>query len=219
MATLIGFLFVGLGKTRSPRFNGWALISAAIAMIAASLGEIIPSALAIDLGWQDSLLWLALGAGSVYAIKVIVRKVEDRRPALSNSVLVVTLALTLHNIPEGTASIAATGANLEAGIATGVAIAFQNIPEGLSIAALAMAASQSKLRVFMLVAVSVVAEILGAGIIWVNQAYLTSTISSHLLLAVAGMMLAISFIELIPTGRKLLVSAKRQSNQTGDKSN
>jgi ZIP family zinc transporter len=117
--------------------------------------------------------------------------------------------LTLHNIPEGTASIAATGANLEAGIATGAAIAFQNIPEGLSIAALAMAASQSRLRVFLLVAVSVVAEILGAAIIWINQAYLNSTISSHLLLAVAGMMLAISFLELLPQGRKLLVSAKR----------
>ena len=178
-------------------------------MIAASLAEIIPSALAIDLGWQDSLLWLALGGGSVYAIKLLVKQIENRNPTMAGSVLVVTLALTLHNIPEGTASIAATGANLEAGIATGAAIAFQNIPEGLSIAALALAASQSKLRVFMLVAVSVVAEILGAGIIWVNQAYLTSTISSHLLLAVAGMMLAISFLELLPQGRKLLVSAKR----------
>lgn len=178
-------------------------------MIAASLAEIIPSALAIDLGWQDSLLWLALGGGSVYAIKLLVKQIENRNPTTAGSVLVVTLALTLHNIPEGTASIAATGANLEAGIATGAAIAFQNIPEGLSIAALALAASQSKLRVFMLVAVSVVAEIFGAGIIWVNQGYLTSTISSHLLLAVAGMMLAISFLELLPQGRKLLVSAKR----------
>lgn len=209
MATLIGFLLVGLGTKRSPRFNGWALISAAIAMIAASVAEIIPSALAIDLGWQDSLIWLALGGGSVYAIKLLVKQVENRRPSVTSSVLVVTLALTLHNIPEGTASIAATGANLEAGLATGAAIAFQNIPEGLSIAALAMAASQSKFRVFLLVAVSVVAEILGAAIIWVNQDYLNSTISSHLLLAVAGMMLAISFIELLPQGRKLLVSAKR----------
>lgn len=209
MATLIGFVLVGLGKKHTPRFNGWALISAAVAMIAASLGEIIPSALAIDLGWQDSLLWLGLGAGSVYAIKLLVKQVENRRPSMAGSVLVVTLALTLHNIPEGTASIAAAGANLEAGIATGVAIAFQNIPEGLSIAALALAASQSKFRVFLLVAVSVVAEILGAAIIWVNQAYLNSTISSHLLLAVAGMMLAISFLELLPEGRKLLLSAKR----------
>ena len=209
MATLIGFLFVGLGSKRSSRFNGWALISAAIAMIAASVAEIIPSALAIDLGWQDSLLWLALGGFSVYAIKFLVNQVENRRPSLTGSVLVVTLALTLHNIPEGTASIAATSANLEAGIATGAAIAFQNIPEGLSIAALAMAASQTRLRVFLLVAVSVVAEILGAAIIWLNQAYLNSTISSHLLLAVAGMMLAISFLELLPQGRKLLVSARR----------
>jgi ZIP family zinc transporter len=178
-------------------------------MIAASVAEIIPSALAIDLGWQDSLLWLGLGGGSVYLIKVLVKQVENRNPTLASSVLVVTLALTLHNIPEGTASIAATGANLEAGLATGAAIAFQNIPEGLSIAALAMAASQTKFRVFLLVAVSVVAEILGAAIIWVNQDYLNSTISSHLLLAVAGMMLAISFIELLPQGRKLLVSAKR----------
>ncbi|MEY3889147.1 MAG: hypothetical protein RI931_269 [Actinomycetota bacterium] len=209
MATLIGFLLVGLGKKRSSRFNGWALISAAIAMIAASVAEIIPSALAIDVGWQDSLLWLALGGASVYVIKLLVNQVENRSPSMAGSVLVVTLALTLHNIPEGTASIAATGANLEAGLATGAAIAFQNIPEGLSIAALAMAASQSKFRVFLLVAVSVVAEILGAAIIWVNQDHLNATISSHLLLAVAGMMLAISFIELLPQGRKLLVSAKR----------
>lgn len=204
---MIGFLFVGLGSKRSEKFNGWALISAAIAMIGASVAEIIPSALAIDLGWQDSLLWLALGAGSVYLIRVVVKSIEGRGGAATNSVLVVTLALTLHNIPEGTASIAATGANLEAGIATGAAIAFQNIPEGLSIAALALAASQSKFRVFALVAVSVIAEIFGAGLIWVNQAYLNTTISSHLLLAVAGMMLAISFIELLPEGRKLILSS------------
>lgn len=215
MATLIGFLFVGLGAKRSPRFNGWALISAAIAMVGASVAEIIPSALAIDLGWQDSLLWLGIGAAAVFLIKLGVFQLEKRGSSVSSSVLVVTLALTLHNIPEGTASIAAAGANLEAGIATGAAIGFQNIPEGLSIAALALAASQSKFRVFLLVAVSVLAEILGAGIIWVNQAYLTSMISSHLLLAVAGMMLAISFVELLPEGRKLL--AKRQSSQRSGK--
>ena len=180
-------------------------------MIGASVAEIIPSALAIDLGWQDSLLWLALGAGSVYLIRVAVKSLEGRGNATANSVLVVTLALTLHNIPEGTASIAATGANLEAGIATGAAIAFQNIPEGLSIAALALASSQSKFRVFALVAVSVIAEIFGAGLIWVNQGYLNSTISSHLLLAVAGMMLAISFLELLPQGRKLIATSGKSA--------
>lgn len=182
-------------------------------MLAASLIEIIPSALLIDGGWQDSLLWFLIGAMGFCATKFITSKLMTGRESLMSSLALVTIALTLHNVPEGTASIAAASAEVSTGVATAVAIGLQNVPEGLSIAALAIAAGVSKARAFLLVVISVIGEVIGAGAIWLNQSYLNDEISSHLLLMVAGLMVAISLIELLPDGLKLTRQGQRKTNQ------
>ncbi len=176
---------------------------AAVAMLAASVIEIIPSALSIDRGWQDSLLWFMIGALGFGVTKFITSKLMTGRESLMSSLALVTVALTLHNVPEGTASIAAASADVSTGVATALAIGLQNVPEGLSIAALAIAAGLSKSRAFLLVLISVIGEVIGAGAIWLNQSYLNAEINSHLLLMVAGLMVAISLIELLPDGLKL----------------
>lgn len=203
---------MAFGKKSSPRFNGWTLIAAALAMLAASLIEIIPSALSIDGGWQDSLLWFMIGAFGFAGTKFIAGRLVAGRESLMSSLALVTVALTLHNVPEGTASIAAASADLNTGLATALAIGLQNVPEGLSIAALAIAAGLSRARAFLLVLISVIGEVIGAGAIWLNQSYLNDEISSHLLLMVAGMMVAISLIELLPDGLKLTRQGQSKTN-------
>lgn len=182
-------------------------------MLAASLIEIIPSALLIDGGWQDSLLWFMIGAFGFAGTKFITGRLVAGRESLMSSLALVTVALTLHNVPEGTASIAAASADVSTGVATAVAIGLQNVPEGLSIAALAIAAGLSKARAFLLVLISVIGEVIGAGAIWLNQSYLNDEISSHLLLMVAGLMVAISLIELLPDGLKLTRQGQSKTNQ------
>ncbi len=182
-------------------------------MLAASVIEIIPSALSIDRGWQDSLLWFLIGALAFAGTKFITSKLVTGRESLMSSLTLVTVALTLHNIPEGTASIAAASAEVSTGVATAVAIGLQNVPEGLSIAALAIAAGLSKSRAFLLVLISVVGEVIGAGTVWLNQSYLNAEINSHLLLMVAGLMVAISLIELLPDGLKLTRQSQGKTNQ------
>ncbi|MEN9970294.1 MAG: hypothetical protein RLZZ229_502 [Actinomycetota bacterium] len=208
VATLLGCLPVAFGKAHSSLFNGLALIVSAIAMASVSVVELIPSALQLDLGWQDSLFWLAAGALMYLVARWSTRLLTAKKESLFSSMLLVTVALTLHNIPEGTAAIAATSADLETGISTGIAIGFQNLPEGLSIAALTLAAGLSRIKAFGLVGISVLAEIFGAALIWLNQDYLTTEINSHLLLAVGGLMLAISGFELFPDGLRLLREPK-----------
>lgn len=212
MATLLGYFGIAFGSADTPRFNGWTLIAAAVAMLAASIIEIIPSALSIDTGWQDSLLWFAVGAASFIGTKLVASRILGNRETMMTSLTLVTLALTLHNVPEGTASIAAASADVSTGFATATAIGLQNIPEGLSIAALAIAAGLSKGKAFLLVLISVAGEILGAGAIWVNQSYLNAEINSHLLLMVAGLMVAISLVELVPDGLKLTRQGKGKAN-------
>ncbi|WP_138315703.1 ZIP family metal transporter [Rhodoluna limnophila] len=203
MATLLGYPLAGR-KKHSTRFNALVLLMAAAAMIAASVIELIPAALAIDSGWADSALWLFVGFGVFVLIKLVSSLLQKHAAGLVGSTTVVTIALTLHNIPEGTAAVAAASTDLTTGIHTGIAIALQNIPEGLSIAALAFAAGSSRRWTFGLVAVSAIAEVLGAAGVWVNREVLSPEINSHMLLAVAAIMLAISFIELIPDGIRLL---------------
>jgi ZIP family zinc transporter len=212
LATLLGFLGIAFTKKSSAKFNGFTLIAAAAAMLAASVIEIIPSALSIDRGWQDSLLWFMIGAFGFAGTKFLTSKLMTGRESLMSSLTLVTVALTLHNVPEGTASIAAASADVSTGVATALAIGLQNIPEGLSIAALTIAAGLSKSRAFLLILISVAGEVIGAGAIWLNQSYLNAEINSHLLLMVAGLMVAISLIELVPDGLKLTRQGQRKTN-------
>jgi zinc transporter ZupT len=64
-----------------------------------------------------------------------------------------------------------------------------------------------------LVLISVVGEVIGAGTVWLNQSYLNAEINSHLLLMVAGLMVAISLIELLPDGLKLTRQSQGKTNQ------
>ncbi len=201
----MGYPLVGT-KTHTKRFNGVVLLLAAAAMIAASVAELIPSALAIDSGWADSIFWLLMGFAVFALIKLISSQLQKRATRLIGSATVVTIALTLHNIPEGTAAVAAASADLGAGLGTGLAIGLQNVPEGLSIAALALAAGASRKWAFGMVAISAIAEVMGAAGVWLSGDLLNSEINSHLLLMVAAIMLAISFVELIPDGIRLVQS-------------
>lgn len=173
-------------------------------MTAASVIELIPSALAIDSGWADSVFWLFVGFVIFALIKLASSLLQRHATKLIGSATVVTIALTLHNIPEGTAAVAATSADIATGVGTGLAIALQNIPEGLSIAAIALAAGSSRKWAFGMVAISAFAEVLGAAGVWANREVLNPTINSHLLLVVAAIMLAISFVELLPDGFRLI---------------
>ena len=212
LATFIGFFVVALARKTSARMNAWSLVVAAAAMTLVSVVELIPTAFGGARSWEFFWLWFGVGVVGYLIVRTVAKALTNGTTNLMSSAIIVTVALTLHNVPEGTASITAAFANQGVGVSTALAIAIQNVPEGLSITALVLAAGASKLRAFVFVAISVVAEISGAVIVGVNQSAITADLRDGLLLAVAGVMIAISLLDLLPDAYKILAGLRRTKN-------
>ena len=198
-STLLGWVIVAGRKQISDRAIGLALIVAALAMLYVSFTQLIPQAYDANFSTSDLFIWLGFGFLIVVLLRWIGNQFSDL-DTLKSSAILVMAAVTAHNLPEGAAAIATTVQDLNAGIATSIAIAIHNIPEGLAIAAAALAAGFAKSRALLFVIVAVVAEIFGSGIILLEVQVLNQILIAKLLTVVAGIMIALSVIELLPHG-------------------
>ena len=198
-ATLLGWVIVAGRKQISDRAIGLALIVAALAMLYVSFTQLIPQAYDANFSTSDLVIWLGLGFLIVVLLRWIGNQFSDL-DSLKSSAILVMAAITAHNLPEGAAAIATTVQDLNAGIATSIAIAIHNIPEGLAIAAAALAAGFAKSRALLFVIVAAAAEILGSGVILLEVQVLNQILIAKLLTVVAGIMIALSVIELLPHG-------------------
>lgn len=198
-ATLIGWVLIAGRKQISDRAIGAALIIAALAMLYVSFTQLIPQAYDANFTTSNLVIWLGIGVAVVVALRFIGNQFSDL-DSLKSSALLVAAAVTAHNLPEGAAAIATTVQDLNAGITTSIAIAIHNIPEGLAIAAAAIAAGFSKSRALVFVVVAAAAEMLGSGVVFVEVQVLNQLVIAKLLTVVAGIMIALSVLELLPHG-------------------
>ena len=121
----------------------------------------------------------------------------DRR--LLSTGLVVTLGLIIHNFPEGMAVFLSSFTNMRLGILLALSIAIHNIPEGIAVAAPIYQATKNKAKAIKYAFISGMAEPLGAVIAFLLlQPYLNQNILSYVFAIVAGVMVYISFDELLP---------------------
>lgn len=202
------------------------LAFAAGLMITISVIEIAPAALddltermdlAPALGWVGGAM--LIGALAVTAIDKAIP--HDLNPAefgddqlkrvaagevdarLLRSGVLLAAVVGLHNLPEGLATFLSTLNDPRGGITLAVAIAIHNVPEGLAVAAPIYAASGSKRHAMFWATVSGLAEPMGALIGFGTLSFFLPEEWLVLALAlVAGMMLAVSFMELLPAARR-----------------
>lgn len=128
---------------------------------------------------------------------------EARRKKAARLSVVLFICLTAHNFPEGLAVAMAGLSSPRLGIIVMVAIALHNIPEGLSIAVTVRAAGGSRGKAVLMALVSGLSEPLGAVIaLVVLLPYLTETLVGTLMCFVAGVMVAVAFLELLPEAYK-----------------
>lgn len=129
---------------------------------------------------------------------------EGPRSKLSRTQM-LTLAVTLHNLPEGMAVGVVLAAALKAGTALSAAavvtlalgIAIQNVPEGAIISMPLRAEGHSRSRAFLIGALSGVVEPVGA-LLTLLLATLVTPVLPYLLAFAAGAMLYVVIEELIP---------------------
>ncbi len=227
LATGIGGLlafFSRPGKDNG-RFLSASLGFSGGVMVFISLAELMPEARHALVGEYGSphgglLAMLALAAGMV--ITAVIDKMipevenphhvrseeefnhagdasEDERRKLGRSGLMFALAIGIHNFPEGLATFAGGLSGMDVALPLTCAIALHNIPEGIAIAVPIFYATGNRKKAFMYSLFSGLAEPVGALIgFLILMPFLSATLLAILFAIVAGIMIYITFDELLP---------------------
>ncbi len=116
--------------------------------------------------------------------------------------LFTAIAIAIHNFPEGFATFVSALTDPTLGIAIAVAVAIHNIPEGIAVSLPIYHATGNRQRAFWYSFASGLVEPLGAVVGFVLLAsFLDGTVMGIIFGMVAGIMVYISFDELLPAAR------------------
>jgi zinc transporter, ZIP family len=223
LATGIGSALALLARRTNARFLSAALGFSAGVMIYVSFVEILADArasLSAELGVKGGA-WVAVlaffgGIGLTALIDRLVPAAENphevhrveemhRRPDahLMRMGLLSAVAIALHNFPEGIATFVAALDDPKLGVSIATAVALHNIPEGIAVAVPVFYATGSRARAFSWSFLSGLSEPLGALVAWLLLgSFPGAVLRGVLFAAVAGVMVFISFDELLPTARE-----------------
>ena len=196
-------------KNPSERFIAITLLLVAGAMLTVSALQLIPSALDSGLDVMQVLLVTGLGFALVVALSSV--KFDKDSSRVKSTALLTTIALSLHNLPEGAAPIGATLVDIQTGLTTSLVLALHNIPEGIAISATALHAGYGRKIALLFTLAATLAEMLGACAVYASASlFLANRATGILLSGVAGIMIAICAKELIPLSVKTLLTSRKR---------
>lgn len=222
LLTAVGAAAVFFFKTLNRVTLNLMLGFAAGVMIAASFWSLLAPAIEMSeglgaLNWVPATAGFLLGAGFLYGLDKALphlhlgypsTEAEGPRTSWNRSVLLV-LAITLHNIPEGLAVGVAFGAlasnmpdaTLGGAIVLAVGIGLQNLPEGTSVAVPLRREGMSRLRSFWYGQLSGAVEPV-AGVVGALAVVVARPILPYALAFAAGAMIFVVVEELIPESQR-----------------
>lgn len=139
-------------------------------------------------------------------------KLEELKPNNKNSVLLksklhrtglfTAIAITIHNFPEGFATFVSSLDDITIGITIAFAIAIHNIPEGMAVSLPIYHATGDKKKAFWYATLSGFAEPIGAIVgFFILFPFIGESTLGITFGIVAGIMIYISFDELLPAAR------------------
>ncbi|MGO4957962.1 zinc transporter ZupT [Luteococcus sp. Sow4_B9] len=219
LATALGGLVVIGRREVSTRLLASGLGLSAGVMIYISFMELLPTGIEHLGGGAWGVLWFFAGIGLILLIDRFVPESVNphepsglpgsndpelaRRGALMRTGLVTAVVITLHNLPEGFATLVTSLEDFRAGAMIAVAIAIHNIPEGIAVSVPIYAATGSRAKAFWYAAGSGLSEPLGAIVLYLLLApFITPALLGACLCAVAGVMVFVSLDELLPSAQK-----------------
>jgi len=221
--TALGASLVFFFKQINKKVLNGMLGFAAGVMIAASFWSLLAPgiALAEELGqiaWVTAAIGFLAGGGFLYATDKLlphlhmgldISQAEGPKTSLQRSVLLI-LAITLHNIPEGlavgvafgaAASGNAAGATVAGAIALAIGIGLQNFPEGAAVSIPLRREGLSRFKAFIYGQASGIVEPI-AGVIGAYAVISMRPILPYALAFAAGAMIYVVIEELIPEAQR-----------------
>ena len=122
---------------------------------------------------------------------------------LKRAGIVTTVAICIHNFPEGMATFLTTTQDLTLGFSVAFAIAIHNIPEGISVALPIYHLTGKKRYAMLYAALSGITEPIGALVgMFVFGLFIPNFFVGFLMATVAGIMTYISFDTLLPLAKE-----------------
>lgn len=218
-------------KKTDTRALTYALGASAGVMVYISFMELMPAATEM-LGDGNGSKWIILGAffGGMAVASLIDHFVpEDENPhevlslnelsslnqcttdecrqrvkqRVRRSAMMFAIAIGVHNFPEGMATVAAAFDNTGIAASVALAVAIHNIPEGITVAVPLLYGTGSRRKAFLIGTLTGLAEPLGALVcMLILLPFLSATLLAVLFAIVAGIMVFISFDELLPMAER-----------------
>lgn len=220
--TALGASLVFFFKAVSPKVMDAMLGFAAGVMLAASYWSLLAPAIEMSNnrgvpGWMPALVGFLLGAFFIRLIDMVLPHLHPFKPmseaegihtTWKRSVLLV-LAITLHNFPEGLAVGVAFGAaalgmpeaSIGGAIALAIGIGIQNFPEGLAVSAPLRREGVSRTKSFWYGQLSGFVEPI-AGVIGAAAVLIIQPLLPYALAFAAGAMIFVVIEELIPASNE-----------------
>lgn len=200
LSTIIGSIFIFFKKNKNVLLNSFAF--AAGVMITVSLIDLIPESFSYLSTYYypfPALLFVLI----CFVIGILISSFIDYYIPENNPIykigIISLIAIIMHNIPEGMATFIASNTDIKLGITLTIAIALHNIPEGITIALPIFYSTKSRKRALLYTTMAGLSEFFGALITCIFlKDYITYKFMGYLLAVIAGIMIQISFYELLP---------------------
>ena len=212
-STMLGVLVIYIKSKDHNKIIMASLSFAAGVMITVSITDLIPESILLlgnNLKNSTTIIISILAIVLGIVISMIIDYYLPDKP-ISNTKdkslfkvgIISMIAIILHNLPEGIATFVATSSDVKLGISLTLAIAMHNIPEGISISVPIYYSTGSKKKAIFYTLISALSEPLGALLAFIFlKIFINDTILGILFSLIAGIMLQISFCELLPAARK-----------------
>ncbi len=226
LSTGIGSLLAFFTKQTNTKFLSISLGFSAGVMIYISFMELLPESFSILsktytlYGSWICILSFFIGFGIIAVIDKLVpsyenphemHHIEELHPKnekkqlkkLYHVGILMALAISIHNLPEGLVTFLGTITNSEMGIAIAFAVAIHNIPEGIAVSVPIYYSTGSRKKAFFYSFLSGLAEPIGGILGYLLLKPLINDLTVGIIFAlIAGIMVFISFDTLLPSAEE-----------------
>ena len=203
LSTLIGMIPIYIKFKNTNRLICISLSFAAGVMLSVSIFSLLPESFDLlrnELRIIPSIVLMLI----FFLVGILISSILDRIfQNLNNKLykigIINTLALMIHNIPEGILTFSTTTNNISLGLTLALSIMCHNIPEGISISVPIYYSTKSRKKVFFYTAISGFSEVLGAVLTYLFlYKFINDYFIGVILSLTIGIMVHISLFELFP---------------------
>lgn len=207
LSTMIGFLIIFIKNNNKNKIIYNSLIFSSFIMLFISISDLIPNSFSLILRKYNIFFSIMLIITYILFGFIIVEIINDKNKSKSDLYkigIVSTMAMVMHNLPEGIITFITTTKDVGLGINLAISIALHNIPEGISIAIPIYYSTKSKFKAFLYTFIAAIVEPIGAllSLLFINK--INDYLFGIILSVTSGIMIYLSIFDLLKEARKYL---------------